>query len=111
MTNAAQVGLCALMPPPHFSFRLTVDGLPVLFPYDYVYPEQYAYMLDLKRTLDAKVGRCRSLSQGRTLPLSFTVCVCVCTGPRCVGDALRHRQDSLTPGSYCGVLTGGCVKQ
>jgi DNA excision repair protein ERCC-2 len=37
------------------SYRLTVDGLPVIFPYDYIYPEQYAYMLELKRTLDAKV--------------------------------------------------------
>ena len=36
-------------------YRLTVDGLPVIFPYDYIYPEQYAYMLELKRTLDAKV--------------------------------------------------------
>lgn len=26
------------------------------FPYDYIYPEQYSYMLELKRTLDAKVG-------------------------------------------------------
>ncbi|ORX96056.1 DNA repair helicase [Basidiobolus meristosporus CBS 931.73] len=34
-----------------------VDGLPVYFPYDYVYPEQYAYMVDLKRSLDAK-GHC-----------------------------------------------------
>lgn len=40
--------------------RLTVDGLPVIFPYDHVYPEQYAYMLELKRTLDAKVGICKS---------------------------------------------------
>ena len=38
-----------------FEYRLTVDGLPVIFPYDYIYPEQYAYMLELKRTLDAKV--------------------------------------------------------
>ena len=36
------------------SLRLTVDGMPVIFPYDYIYPEQYAYMLELKRTLDAK---------------------------------------------------------
>ncbi|GBP79904.1 General transcription and DNA repair factor IIH helicase subunit XPD [Eumeta japonica] len=33
---------------------LTVDGLLVYFPYDYIYPEQYAYMLELKRALDAK---------------------------------------------------------
>lgn len=38
-------------------FRLTVDGLLVYFPYDYIYPEQYAYMLELKRALDAKVRK------------------------------------------------------
>lgn len=37
--------------------KLTVDGLLVYFPYDYIYPEQYAYMLELKRGLDAK-GHC-----------------------------------------------------
>lgn len=36
-------------------FRLSVDGLIVYFPYDYIYPEQYAYMCELKRALDAKV--------------------------------------------------------
>lgn len=35
--------------------RLSVDGLLVYFPYEYIYPEQYDYMLELKRTLDAKV--------------------------------------------------------
>ena len=35
--------------------RVNIDGLLVVFPYDYVYPEQYAYMLDLKRSLDAQV--------------------------------------------------------
>jgi len=34
-----------------------VDGLLVYFPYEYIYPEQYAYMLELKRSLDAK-GHC-----------------------------------------------------
>ena len=37
--------------------KITVDGLLVYFPYDYIYPEQYAYMLELKRSLDAK-GHC-----------------------------------------------------
>lgn len=43
---------------PNFSVilnRLSVDGLLVYFPYEYIYPEQYDYMLELKRTLDAKV--------------------------------------------------------
>ncbi|KAM4751729.1 LOW QUALITY PROTEIN: general transcription and DNA repair factor IIH helicase subunit XPD, partial [Cyanocitta cristata] len=34
--------------------RLNVDGLLVLFPYEFIYPEQFSYMLELKRTLDAK---------------------------------------------------------
>lgn len=38
-----------------FYYRISVDGLIVYFPYDYIYPEQYAYMLELKRGLDAKV--------------------------------------------------------
>lgn len=39
-----------------FVFRLSVDGLLVFFPYDYIYPEQYAYMQELKKALDAKVS-------------------------------------------------------
>lgn len=42
-------------------YRIDVDGLTVLFPYEYIYPEQYAYMLELKKSLDAKVrSTCRS---------------------------------------------------
>ncbi|KAI0210009.1 General transcription and DNA repair factor IIH helicase subunit XPD [Lamellibrachia satsuma] len=37
--------------------KINIDGLLVYFPYEYIYPEQYAYMLELKRTLDAK-GHC-----------------------------------------------------
>ncbi|CAG7833873.1 unnamed protein product [Allacma fusca] len=37
--------------------RLNVDGLEVLFPYDYIYPEQFSYMMELKKALDAK-GHC-----------------------------------------------------
>ncbi|KAF0988854.1 hypothetical protein HZS_3429, partial [Henneguya salminicola] len=33
--------------------KLDVDGLTVIFPYDYIYPEQFQYMLYLKQTLDA----------------------------------------------------------
>jgi len=35
--------------------RFMLDGLEVFFPYDYLYPEQHSYMLELKRCLDAKV--------------------------------------------------------
>eukprot|EP00794_Sanderia_malayensis_P020345 gene20345-22348_t len=34
--------------------KVNIDGLLVYFPYDFIYPEQYSYMLELKKTLDAK---------------------------------------------------------
>ncbi|KAI0341667.1 DNA repair helicase [Trametopsis cervina] len=37
--------------------KFTIDDLPVIFPYDRIYPEQYSYMCDLKRTLDS-TGHC-----------------------------------------------------
>ncbi|CAM1509232.1 Fc.00g029710.m01.CDS01 [Cosmosporella sp. VM-42] len=37
--------------------KFNIDDLPVLFPYPSIYPEQYAYMCDLKKTLDAG-GHC-----------------------------------------------------
>ena len=37
--------------------KLNVGGLLVHFPYDYIYPEQFSYMLELKNGLDAK-GHC-----------------------------------------------------
>lgn len=40
----------------YFHLRINIDGLLVYFPYDYIYPEQYSYMFELKRSLDAKVS-------------------------------------------------------
>ncbi|KAF8921304.1 DNA repair helicase [Mucidula mucida] len=37
--------------------KFYIDNLPIIFPYDRIYPEQYAYMCDLKKTLDA-MGHC-----------------------------------------------------
>ena len=37
--------------------KLNIDGLLVYMPYDYIYPEQYKYMHELKRGLDHK-GHC-----------------------------------------------------
>ena len=34
--------------------KFFIDGLEVIFPYEYIYPEQYAYMVELKKTLDVK---------------------------------------------------------
>lgn len=35
--------------------KFNLDGLDVYFPYEYIYPEQYSYMRELKHALDAKV--------------------------------------------------------
>ena len=37
--------------------RFQLEGLTVYFPYEYIYPEQYQYMVELKHALDAK-GHC-----------------------------------------------------
>ncbi|CAN6690645.1 unnamed protein product [Malus baccata var. baccata] len=37
--------------------KFQVEDVTVYFPYDHLYPEQYTYMLELKRALDAK-GHC-----------------------------------------------------
>ncbi|KAF8323397.1 DNA repair helicase [Clavulina sp. PMI_390] len=34
--------------------KFFIDDLPVIFPYEFVYPEQYAYMCDIKKTIDAQ---------------------------------------------------------
>lgn len=33
--------------------RINIDGLAVYFPYERIYPEQYEYMVELKKTIDA----------------------------------------------------------
>eukprot|EP00879_Flechtneria_rotunda_P024219 GHRR01025667.1.p1 GENE.GHRR01025667.1~~GHRR01025667.1.p1 ORF type:complete len:175 (+),score=41.57 GHRR01025667.1:358-882(+) len=37
--------------------KFVLEGLTVYFPYEFIYPEQYRYMLELKRALDAH-GHC-----------------------------------------------------
>lgn len=37
--------------------KFQLEGLTVYFPYEYIYPEQYKYMQELKHALDAK-GHC-----------------------------------------------------
>jgi hypothetical protein len=55
--------------------KITILGLPVIFPYEYIYPEQYAYMKDIKRALDAN----GTFDLPRTLPL---------------GNAIRNRENN-----------------
>lgn len=37
--------------------KFDLEGITVYFPYEYIYPEQYKYMQELKRALDAP-GHC-----------------------------------------------------
>ena len=37
--------------------KFDLEGLTVYFPYEYIYPEQYQYMIELKHSLDAQ-GHC-----------------------------------------------------
>jgi Rad3-related DNA helicase len=37
--------------------KFKIDDLEILFPYEFIYPEQYAYMSDIKKALDVK-GHC-----------------------------------------------------
>jgi DNA excision repair protein ERCC-2 len=41
-----------------------LEGLTVYFPYEYIYPEQYKYMLELKHGLDAKGHGCLEMPTG-----------------------------------------------
>lgn len=56
--------------------KFFIDDLPVLFPYPRIYPEQYAYMCDIKKTLDVG-GNCileMPSGTGKTISLlSLTV--------------------------------------
>ena len=36
--------------------KFQIDEVTVYFPYNYIYPEQYSYMLELKKALDANVS-------------------------------------------------------
>mgnify|MGYP002701001081 CR=1 FL=1 len=52
--------------------KIPFGNLTVYFPYDYVYPEQYDYMMALKQTLDTGGGHCileMTTGTGKTVSL------------------------------------------
>ncbi|XP_078592017.1 general transcription and DNA repair factor IIH helicase subunit XPD-like [Branchiostoma floridae x Branchiostoma japonicum] len=64
--------------------KINIDGLLVLFPYDYIYPEQYSYMVELKRSLDAK-GHCvleMPSGTGKTVSLLSLIVAYLKTSPK-----------------------------
>lgn len=68
-----------------------MDGLLVYFPYDYIYPEQYAYMLELKKTLDAKVIFFKS---NYIFEVMDQLTLFLISGPLLTGDAFWNRKNS-----------------
>lgn len=71
----------AFLRPPHLlgalaPMKFFIEDLPVIFPYPRIYPEQYAYMCDIKKTLDVG-GNCvleMPSGTGKTISLlSLTV--------------------------------------
>lgn len=75
--------ICLLNPELLFHSRLNIDGLLVYFPYDYIYPEQYSYMLELKRTLDAKVSGGDNVRFSELQSYCFTGMYCRYCASRC----------------------------
>lgn len=59
----------------------TEQELEVIFPYDKIYPEQYSYVCDLKRSLDGGVSSSPSHhSQARECTLTWQL---MCRGTAC----------------------------
>lgn len=77
--------------------RINVDGLDVLFPYEYIYPEQILYMEELKKTLDAQV----LIFSPYVLPFYLIIKVFLRTGSLLVGNAIRNWKNSFTTFSCC----------
>lgn len=74
-----------------FSFRFELEELPILFPYDYIYPEQYAYMLELKHALDAKGHAVLEMPSGTGKTISLL----------CLLIAYQHYHPDLSKIIYC----------
>ena len=89
----ARLAISTFIHDSYFLLRLDVDGLTVYFPYEYIYPEQYSYMLELKKALDAKVPLgiiFSNIVPGKWIIFFASVSV----GPLLIGDAFWHRENS-----------------
>lgn len=89
-----------------------MDGLLVYFPYDYIYPEQFAYMLELKKGLDAKV-RMNCLLQNfcsRRHIFVIKLMAKFVLGSLSTGNAIRNWKDSVFALPYCCVHVSKSVE-
>lgn len=83
--------------------RFWLDGIQVYFPYPYIYPEQYNYMLHLKQTLDSKVRSgfhssghdVATLLDGHTSGATIMLTLWRSLGSLRSGNALGNRKDRV----------------
>jgi hypothetical protein len=74
----------------------------VYFPYDYIYPEQFAYMLELKKGLDAKVPlNCHEKITKDDIFVMKSVVMFFVVGSLFVGNAVGNWKDNLLALTYC----------
>lgn len=74
------------------NMKLMVDDLPVLFPYDYIYPEQFLYMLELKKCLDAQGHGLLEMPSGTGKTISLLALIIAYQ---------RHKPGKLNKLIYC----------
>jgi DNA excision repair protein ERCC-2 len=72
--------------------KFMLDGLVVYFPYAFIYPEQYRYMLELKRALDAR-GHC--LLEVRQAADSWLLLLVLVCSYMISSTALQHLHESF----------------
>ena len=71
--------------------KFYIDELPVLFPYPKIYPEQYSYMVDLKRTLDVKGHSVLEMPSGTGKTVSLLSLIVSYQRVRCASDPVLSR--------------------
>eukprot|EP00672_Neobodo_designis_P012225 CAMPEP_0174861254 /NCGR_PEP_ID=MMETSP1114-20130205/51163_1 /TAXON_ID=312471 /ORGANISM="Neobodo designis, Strain CCAP 1951/1" /LENGTH=57 /DNA_ID=CAMNT_0016096265 /DNA_START=36 /DNA_END=205 /DNA_ORIENTATION=+ len=55
--------------------KFFIDDMRVVFPYDYIYPEQLAYMTELKRGLDDRGHIVLEMPSGTGKTISLLSCL------------------------------------
>ncbi|KAL0459545.1 UNVERIFIED_CONTAM: General transcription and DNA repair factor IIH helicase subunit XPD, partial [Sesamum latifolium] len=83
--------------------KFQIEDVTVYFPYDNIYPEQYSYMVELKRALDAK-GEAFGAS-ARILALGLSSRKNLCVNPSVISAENRDSVDAA-----CRKLTASWVR-
>ena len=76
--------------------KIKLEGLTVFFPYEYIYPEQYQYMVKLKQALDAKVRHQHGWLRCHLFVVKSRFSRNPLPGSMRARDAFRHWEDCLS---------------